>query len=1040
MLRSRAGRLGNLRLGRWCLAALGACLFFAGASPGLAQSISEGKITGTVSSDDGIALPGAVVEVSSPALIGAKSATTSSRGTYIFLNLAPGRYTVTASRDGFKKASRENVEVSAGGVVTLDLTLNVGGREETVVVTAEGSIVDTKTSTIESRLNQEMLAKLPTSRDAFYDLALTTPGMFEGSGAPSRTTEFQSPTAYASATNENVFLINGVNATSPRAGSFGSLVNVNYDTVDEVRVVATGSKAEYGSFSGAAIDITTKSGSNEFHGSGAFYSQLGKPASNQPGPGDDLGADFLFVGEGEQLAGETKKDWEGSATLGGPILKDKLWFFGAVNYLRSTSLPPRWSLENESWGRYADGKISAAPFKNHRAFVSYHYENNDGSGWSWGSEPQWDTSMTYGVASKNHTVSSQWQWFPSGTTTATAKYLGFWTDDQPHVPTDAPDHPGYINWWKWADYGVNGAFPYVEAQKSNRSTVQADLSHFAEGFLGKHDIKFGVQYTKGRGNWQGGYFQNYVNFLYPYRWTQSVNYMQSWYGDNGLVFYNQQQTLNPFLTVRTADSVGAFLDEQWTPTPRLTVNLGVRFDNMTTKYGTGKVYDLVSTAEDINGPPPVIRDRQDTDNIFDFKTWSPRVGLTYKLTSDGRTVARAAWGRYYQPVSVEALRRFGPDMPIVSEVTQFFEVGPWSSVDTNGDGEIDTVETRNAARRVHGLTPFREENRTRDPSWTLNVADDLKNQHTDQMTLNLERELVQNFSVGASYIYKHSTDLFANIPINRVTGKEWDYERIPFTTAGGQNVQLYSVVHRDYNADGAVDGEDIAWIGSNNTSRVQNMPVFDGVKPKRDYHGFQLVFNKRYSNRWQALASVLYSKSSGMSRRSFRQDFNVESPMFYDDNWMGTLNYTVGNLDGPLPFTPKYEVKVSGSYKLPAVEVDLGLRYRMHTGRPMWRLDDYPVRTEFGGPPNGVIDPGGLPQVVSVDPNDPDYLPHQHLLDLHVERAFKVGGNRTLHLVVDGFNLFNSFTPINMDPHFEYGKVTSIVSSRRFRGGVRYQF
>jgi hypothetical protein len=1039
MTRSSARRLAGAAPQAAFAATL--CLALLGAGRAQAQSIQEGKITGTVLSDDGLALPGATVEASSPALItGTQTATTSSRGTYILSNLSPGRYTVTATRDGFKTVSRQNVEVSAGGTVTLDLTLPVGGVQETVLVTAEGSIVDTKTSTVAARLDQEMLAKLPTRRDAFYDLALTTPGMSAGSGAPSESTEFQSPTAYGSATNENVFLINGVNATSPRAGSFGSLINVNYDTVEEVRVVALGSKAEYGSYSGAAIDVITKSGSNDFHGSAALYSKLGSPADNQPGPGDDLGADFLFVGEGEQLAGETKTDWEGSLTLGGPILKDKLWFFGAANYVRSASLPPRWSLENQYKGRYADAKISAVPFTDHRASVAYHYENNDGSGWSWGSEPSWDTTMTYGVATRNHMVSSQWQWLPSGKTTATAKYLGFWSDDQPHVPADAPDHPGYINWWKWADYGINGAFPYVEAQKSNRSTVQADLSHFAEGFLGQHDIKFGVQYTKGRGNWQGGYFQNYVNFLYPYRWTQSVQYMQAWYGDTGLVFYNNRNTLNPFLTVRTADTLGGFVDEQWTPTRRLTFNLGLRFDHMTTKYGTGKVYGLVSTPEEINGPPPVVRDRQATDDVFDFKTWSPRLGLTYMLTGDGKTVARAAWGRYYQPVSVETLRRFGPDMPQVEQVTQFFTVGPWGSVDTNGDGTIDTIETRNAARRVHGLTPFREVRRTSDPSWTLNVADDLENQYTDQFTLNLERELVPNLAVSASYIFKHATNLFANIPINRATGQEWEYERIPYTTAAGRQVMLYSVVHRDYNGDGAVDGADVSWIGDNSTHRVQNMPAFDGEDPKRDYHALQLVLNKRYSDRWQALASFVYSKSSGMSRRSFRQDFNVEGPMFYDDNWMGNLNYTINNLDGPLPFTPKYEFKLSGSYKVPALEVDLGLRYRMQTGRAMWRLEGYPLHTQFAAPPGGVINPGGLAQIVSVDPNDPDYLPSQHLLDLHVERAFAVGGNRTVHLVIDGFNLLNSFTPINMDPNFEYGKVTSIPSSRRFRGGIRYQF
>jgi len=1029
-----------MQVGRASLTALCFSLTFLGA--GLrsvhAQAIHEGKITGTVVSEDGMGLPGATLEISSPALItGTQSATTSPRGTYVFLNLPVGKYKITATRDGFKRVARTNIEITAGGSVTLNLTLPVGGVQETVEVTAESSIVDAKKSTVDSRIDKDLLAQLPTSRDAFYDLALTAPGMFDSASS----VFLPSPTAYGSATNENVFLINGVNATNPRAGSFGSLVNVNYDAVEEVRIVATGSKAEYGSYSGAAVDVLTKSGSNAFHGSAAFYSLLGSPASNQPGPGDDLGAPFLFVGEGEQLSGETKKDWEGNATLGGPIIKDKLWFFTAVSYLRASSLPPRWSLETESWRRFGDAKISAAPFKTHRAWASYHYENNDGSGVSWGSEPAWDTTMSYGTASVNHTASAQWQWFPTGTTTATAKYLGFWTNDKPHLPDERPDNPGYINWWKWADYGINGAFPYVEAQKSNRQTLQADVSHFAEGFLGTHDIKFGVQYTKGRGNWQGGYFQNYVNFLYPYRWTQSVQYMQSWYGDTGLLFYNQRDTLNPFLTVRTADTVGGFLDEQWSPTKRLTVNLGLRYDHMTTKYGTGKVYDLVSSPDQINGPPPTIRDRASTGNIFDFNMVSPRVGLTYQLTEDGRTVARAAWGRYYQPISVETLRRFGPDMPPTQRVFQIFQVGPWSAVDTNGDGEIDTQETREAARQVHGLTPISEEEQTVDFSWTLNVADNLKNQHTDQITLNLEREIARNFSVSASYIYKHSTNLFANIPINRVTGREWEYERIPFTTSSGQQVQLYSVVHEDYNGDGLVDGDDIAWIGNNNTSRVQNMPEFDGIEPKRDYHGFQLVFNKRFSDRWQALASLLYSKSSGLSRRSFRQDFNAEGPMFFDDNWMGTLNYTVNNLEGPLPFTPTFELKVSGSYQIPRIDVNLGVRYRMHSGRAMWKLDDYPQKTQFGGPDDGVIDPGGLPQVVGVDPNDPDYLPQQHILDLHLERAFRLGGgNRQLHLVVDGFNLFNSFTPVDMDPHFEYGKVTAIPNSRRFRGGVRFEF
>jgi Carboxypeptidase regulatory-like domain/TonB dependent receptor-like, beta-barrel/TonB-dependent Receptor Plug Domain len=1014
-----------------------ASLLFAGlgATSARAQAILEGKLTGTILDSGGAVLPGATVEVSGPALLaGGRSTTTSSRGTYVFLNLPLGRYTVSASMSGFKTTVRQNITVSPDAATTLDIALEVGAVEETVTVTAEGPIVDTKSSTIDSKIDREMLARLPTSRDAFYDLVLTTPGMFDSSS----TNTLPSPTAYGSATNENVFLINGVNATNPEAGSFGTLVNVNYDAVEEVRVVALGSKAEYGSFSGAAIDVLTKSGSNAVHGSAAFYSILGDSANNQPGPGDYTGSDFLYVGEGEQLSGTVKKDWEASGTLGGPIVKDKLWFFGAFDYLKNGSLPPRWSLETTHRGTYADAKLTAAPFTNHRASISYHYETNDDTGASWGSEPQWETVMSYNNKSDNNTVSAQWQWFPNGTTTASAKFLGFWKADKPYLPAGAPDHPGYVNWWKLGEWGMNGAFPYVDAQKANRKTIQADLSHYAEGFLGRHDIKFGVQYTKGRGDRQGGYFQNYTNYLYPLASSQDVAYLKDYYDmADGLLFYNYKDTINPFLTVRTTDSVGLFFDDQWSIGKRLTLNVGLRFDHMTSKYGVGKVYDFPSSPAQINDPPPVLRDRMATDNIFDFKTFAPRIGLSYMLTEDGKTVARAAYGRYYMPLSLESLRRLGPDLPPLQQIYQLYQV-PWDIADPNGDGFLDISEIRNAAKAVYGRTPLEEEATTIDHSWSLNVADNLKDQYTDQITLNLERQIAKDFAVSASYIYKHATNLFANVPINRQTGQEWEYDRIPFTTSSGQQVMLYSIAKKDYNGDGVFNSDDVAWIVENNTSLVENMPAYDGVKPKRDYQGLQLVLRKRYSDRWQALASFLYSHGDGMGRRPLRQDINVDAPEFWDDNWMGSLNYTINNLDGQLPFTPKYEFKLSGSYRVPNLEVDLGARLRVSSGKPMWLTEAYPQLTQWGGPDDGVIDPGGLGRIVAV--TEPSYLPTQALLDLHLERAFKFSNSKAVRLVVDGFNVFNSNTPTDIDIQYEWGKVTAIPTSRLFRFGARFEF
>ena len=390
--------------------------------------------------------------------------------------------------------------------------------------------------------------------------------------------------------------------------------------------------------------------------------------------------------------------------------------------------------------------------------------------------------------------------------------------------------------------------------------------------------------------------------------------MQSWYGDTGLVFYNYKDTINPFLTVRTSDSTGAFLDDRWSPTKRLSITLGLRFDWMTSKYDKGKVYDFVSSPEEINGPPRVLRNRAGSDNVYDFKTWSPRVGASYQLTEDGKTVVRAAWGRYYLPVSLENLRRFGPDVPTLTRDFQLYSVGPWDTVDTNGDGEIDTLETRAAARRVAGTTPYRATPArltSRGPSTSRRIR------RTSTQTSRRSVLSARSPGICPSRRCTSTSAPATSSPTCQSTARparSGRYDRVPFTTQSGEQVQLYSVVEQDYNGDGLVDSDDIAWIGDNGTSLVKNLPEFDGVKTHRGYHGLQLVANKRYADRWQALASFLYSNSSGFARRSLRQDVNVEGPMFWDDNWMATPNQTINNLDGPLPFTPKYEFKLSGSY------------------------------------------------------------------------------------------------------------------------------
>jgi hypothetical protein len=1009
-------------------------IVFVNVTPVHSQSVQYGKLTGKVLLASGEAVTGVTVVITSDALVtGKRSTISSATGTYVFLNLPVGKYNVSAQLTGFKTIIQKNISVSVGGVTTVNLLLESGEIQEEVVVTATPPIVDVKTSSIDTKLNNELLKQLPTSRDAFYDLSLTTPGMFdagaEGSWLPS-------PTAYGGATNENIFLVNGVNTTNPRGASWGSLVRVNYNAVEEVRIVSLGSKAEYGSFSGAAIDVVTKSGSNKLKGTLSFYSMLGDTPDNQPADTTDFGKDWLWVNAGDKLTTFTKKDLELNFTMGGPLIKNKIWFFLGFAYVNTDTKVPIFEPLKGWKSNIYDLRLTAEPSLKFKAWVSFHHENNENLNESW--SLTWDPTMVYNVKKANDTISTQMQWNISDLSIFSAKYLGFWTNDKPNIPSDGPDYPGYINWWKWNAVGVNGAFPYVEAQKSSRHTLQADVSHYAENFLGEHDLKFGVQYTRGRGNWMGGYFHGYANFAYPYRWTQNINYMQDWYGDTGLIMYNRQEHLNPFLTVRTSDSLGLFFDDQWTIGKRLTVNVGLRYDRMSTKYGVGKVYEFASTPDAINDPPPVIRDRESTDNIFDFKTFSPRIGFSYMLTNDGKTVLRANYGRYYMPISVENLRRFGPDMPDVNRHMMFYSV-PWDIVDVNGNNYVDPSEVILATRALHGITPFNDYWETVDYSWALKVADDVTDQYTDQFTISLERELAKDLSIEASYIYKNTGNLLATWPINRATQQEYAYDRVPYTTTYGKTVSLYGLILQDFNGDGVVDGGDITWVTNNTDYEVRNIPEIDGVKAHRAYHGFQLVLNKRYSDRWQMMASLLYSATDGLAPRSKRQDFFIEGPMIMDDLWIASLNQLVNNMEGPLPFTPKFEFKLSGSFNIPVVDAILGFRFRYNSGRPLWPLSEVPTRSPWADPPGSVVTTGGG-WVVGIDNKDPYYLPGPKILDLSVSKSFKLGNVGRLTLNLDFLNVFNDATAIAADWSWELGRIMGFTLPRKVRLGVMFDF
>ena len=240
---------------------------------------------------------------------------------------------------------------------------------------------------------------------------------------------------------------------------------------------------------------------------------------------------------------------------------------------------------------------------------------------------------------------------------------------------------------------------------------------------------------------------------------------------------------NPRKTVRTSDSTGFFFDDQWAPSKRLTFNLGARYDIMTAKFGKGQILAQPTTPEGFAGTlrrhpgPPGLGEPVQLPIAS-----LPRLGVTYQLTKDGKTALRASLGDPPRRSAWRALESGGPDQDRSYSTTKYYLV-PWEGLDANGDGVIFDSETMNATRRLlegvqdRKMTPlngeftannggnldYRNTFAIYDPSLTpfeLKIQPGMKNQHTDQFTVSLERELFKNFSMALAYrIRRNPTDM-----------------------------------------------------------------------------------------------------------------------------------------------------------------------------------------------------------------------------------------------------------------------------------------
>jgi hypothetical protein len=570
------------RLGKISLISLGLLVFLCSLT--FTQSLETGAIEGNVTSPEGEPLPGVEVTLSSPGLIGGnQSQITNQYGRFRFPALPVGRYEAEARLEGFTPQRLVDLRLSAQGTLTLTFVLTVGSLEETVVVIAEAPIIDVKDSQLSTAvMEKEFLMHLPSSRSFRTQITY----------APSSVGERYATPYGASESLSSNFLIDGVKTNSPEAGE--PEVGLDYDSIEEIKMMGQGTNAEYDGFTGIVVSAITKSGGNNLQGLGTFWFQLpGFHSTNWDDYRDEEGDLYL-----RDRSWSSEYDFH--LNLGGPFIQDKLWWYLSAKYSRYKDSIEEYDGPVEyGWRPRIMGKMTWQIGSNDRLFGTFDYTTRA------------NENIEAGPYTAPEAVGREigWQYFYnvnflhifSDTTFFEAKFGGYKEDGKMDIDYDTP-----LRYDEVLDY-LSGNFWEIWEVDRMRTQLNAAVSHHVEDFIGTHDFKFGGEY-------ESSYMRNYRG--YPggraYWDYDGEPYLMSVY--------------SPYLIDPTTKRTSLFVQDQWSVSDRITVNWGLRWNNW-------------------RGSMP------DEGTIYKPKSGiAPRLGITIDLLGDHTTAFKFHYGKYFHGV------------------------------------------------------------------------------------------------------------------------------------------------------------------------------------------------------------------------------------------------------------------------------------------------------------------------------------------------------------------------------------------------------
>jgi len=601
----------------------------------LAAQEKSGTVAGVVFDGDGVPLPGATVSVTGENMMGARNTITDAGGVFRFMSIPPGSYTVAASLAGFQSVKQDNVPVSLGKTAHLDMTLK-SGFGDTIEVTSETMLIDTTSSKVGANVTSEMLSAMPTDRQYQYVMALL-PGAVEANN----------PMMHGASGSDNMYMVDGASTTDPLTNTWSTAIN--FDNIQEVQVTTGGISAEYGRGTGAVVNMLTKSGSNQFHG--MVRAHVTDTEWNSEAKGDR----FYFSDSTRYI---TEDRW--SFNLGGPIVRDNLWFF--------VSWEDRGKTKPTSVFQTPDDFMNAGDTGDSASYITHGdtpYEGHYGQAkltWSPNSSNTFmaqymddpiDIPNLYSYLGYNsrgegsdvlreqggYNVIATWTGILSDNAFLDAKF-NMKRNSLNNIPTGEgityymTNSAGYLYW-------NNASSLYLTDRDHDNFAVT--WTQFVNDLAGDHNFKFGIDYiaiqnTRTSNNYPGGEFFRYLS-------------------DGETPYYHRVVTQWHGETVTDETNWALYAQDSWQVTSNLTLNLGLRLETLVEKTPQGGFTGL---------------DWGIGDRI------APRLGFAYAIGSKGESNLHGSYGRYHDTIGNYVTRTFA-DVPSYDYTFQYWsgDLGDW---------------------------------------------------------------------------------------------------------------------------------------------------------------------------------------------------------------------------------------------------------------------------------------------------------------------------------------------------------------------------